>query len=66
MCSVDHIFEHNFYVVLIFRKRLLTFQGNVFSFDLLQKTEGTFFSFREKYAFSSVPEVKFTVIDWLK
>ncbi len=37
MCSVDHLFEHNFYVVLIFQKRMLTFQENCIFFRFTAK-----------------------------
>ena len=36
----------------------LVFKKNAFSFDLLQKTEAKPFSCRERYDFSSAPEVK--------
>ena len=61
MCPADHFFVHNFYDFLIFLKRMLRFQEkciSAFSFDLLQKREATLFSCRERYDFSSAPEVK--------
>ncbi len=59
ICHANHVFGYNFLSLRFLQKACLRLKKNVFSFDLLQKTEGSIFSFREKLAFPYVPEVKF-------